>query len=48
MKQAKFQDIRVRKALSMVIDRDGLTKGVLQQGQKSSYLVSIPSIEQGV
>ena len=47
MREDKFKDIRVRKALSMTIDRDGLTKGVLQQGQEPSYLVIPKSISEG-
>jgi oligopeptide transport system substrate-binding protein len=48
MRKPKFKDIRVRKALSMVIDRKGLTEGVLKQGQKPSYLVVPENIANGI
>ncbi|ABO46181.1 peptide ABC transporter substrate-binding protein [Francisella tularensis] len=39
MRDTKFQDIRVRKALSMVIDRKGIAEGVKKGLVTPSYLV---------
>ena len=44
LRNEKLKDPRVRKALSMTIDRDAITKGALKQGQDPSYLVIPESI----
>lgn len=43
----KFKDVRVRQALSMAIDRDMLTKQLLNMGQEPLYSTVTPTIEGG-
>ena len=40
-----FRDVRVRKALSMVIDRDLLAQKVTADGQAPAYSVMVPGVE---
>ncbi len=44
----ELQDVRLRKALSMAIDRNILTDKVLGQGQKPVYTAIAPTINQGI
>ncbi|MFM5139902.1 peptide ABC transporter substrate-binding protein [Aeromonas rivipollensis] len=40
-----FDDVRVRKALSLAIDRDTITEKILGQGQLSAFSLTPPSVD---
>lgn len=43
--QAPFNDVKVRKALSLVLDRETITDKILKQGQTPAYQYTPPSIQ---
>lgn len=45
--KAPFNDVRVRKALSLTLDRDIIVDGILRQGQKVAYQYT-PEATQGI
>ncbi|WP_294032938.1 ABC transporter substrate-binding protein [uncultured Moraxella sp.] len=45
--KAPFDDVRVRKALSLALDRDTIVDGILKQGQKVAYQFT-PEATQGM
>ncbi len=45
--KAPFNDVRVRKALSLTLDRDIIVDGILKQGQKVAYQYT-PEATQGI
>ncbi len=45
--KAPFNDVRVRKALSLALDRDTIVDGILKQGQKVAYQFT-PEATQGM
>ncbi|WP_221886244.1 ABC transporter substrate-binding protein [Campylobacter sp. MIT 99-7217] len=45
VKKPPFNDVKVRKALTMSLDRDILTDQILKQGQKPAYTFSPPAIQ---
>ena len=46
MRKAPFTDVRVREALSMVVDREFITKEILKAGQQPAYSLVPPGISQ--
>lgn len=44
VKRAPFTDVRVRKALSLAIDRDSLVKNVSRGGEQPAYALSYPGV----